>query len=88
MPSTVTAVARNLGLSASAASLLVARAERFGLVDRFRHEIDGRETSVRVTTRGRAAVHRLDAALRATARDVKCDAAVAEWLARRCGPGG
>jgi DNA-binding MarR family transcriptional regulator len=85
--SRITDVARNLGLSESAASRLVVRAERLGLVDRFRDELDGRETSVRVTTLGRAAIHRLDAVLRAAAQDVQCDAAVAEWLTKRCGPG-
>jgi DNA-binding MarR family transcriptional regulator len=87
MPSTITDVARNLGLSESAPSRLVVRAERLGLVDRARDVFDGRETSVRVTTRGRAAIHRFDAVLRAAARDMRCDAAVAEWLAQQCGPG-
>lgn len=83
VPSAITDVARSLGLSQSAASRLVGRVERLGLVERSRDVLDGRETSVRVTTRGRAAIHRFDAALRAAARDLRIDGAVAEWLARQ-----
>ncbi|MDQ1467966.1 MAG: hypothetical protein QOH10_2381 [Actinomycetota bacterium] len=69
----VRAIATNLGLSRSAASRLVDRAERAGLVRRRRGILDEREISVRVTTRGRAAIHRLDVALRASARPIRFD---------------
>jgi DNA-binding MarR family transcriptional regulator len=84
----VTAVAHSLGLSTSAASRVVLRAARLGLVDRTCDDLDRRETWLSITTRGRAVIHRLDASLRDAARDVKCDDAVAEWLAKRCGPAG
>jgi DNA-binding MarR family transcriptional regulator len=70
VPTAITDVARGLGLSRSAASRLVGRAERLGLVECFRGVLDGRKASVRVTTRGRAAIHRFDAALRSSAREV------------------
>ena len=87
-------VATRLGLSRPAASRLVARAERAGLVDRRPGLLDAREMSVRVTTRGRATIHRFDAAARAATRELGFDdaeleslGAFTERIVRRAGRG-
>jgi DNA-binding MarR family transcriptional regulator len=66
-------VATRLGLSRSAASRLVDRAEQVGLVERSRDVLDQRDVSVCITTYGRSAVHRLDAVLRASSRTIGLD---------------
>jgi DNA-binding MarR family transcriptional regulator len=67
------AIASKLMLSRPAASRLVDRAERAGLVERSRHILDQREVSVDLTAYGRSAVHRVDAVLRAAAREMRLD---------------
>jgi len=87
-------VAEKLALSRPAASRLVARAERAGLVERSAGPFDAREIWVRVTTRGRATIHRFDAAVRAATRELGFDdaelesiRAFAERVVRRGGRG-
>ena len=68
-------IAGGLGLSRSAACRLVARADRAGLVEHQRGVLDRRTMSVRVTTRGRAALYRLDAVVRASPRELRSEGA-------------
>lgn len=68
-PMRVGDIASGLGLSRSAACRLVARGDQAGLVEHRRGVLDRREMSVRLTTRGRAATYRMDAVVRASARE-------------------
>ena len=74
-------VASKLGLSRPTASRLVDRAERAKLVARSRDPIDQRDVSVCITAYGRSAIHRLDAVLRAGARELQLDAMALDGLA-------
>jgi DNA-binding MarR family transcriptional regulator len=78
-------VARQLGISKAATSRLVARAECAGLVECERSLHDLRTVAITLTMLGRSAVHRLDAGLRAAARELSLASAPGDQVAEVLG---